>query len=172
MSIDLSGLSKAHVLTALYNNAALPPTHTVPNPRTGPMTVPEAELWMRRQDGRFDYVEDRLLRVDLSHSEFSPRGYDQANGLGLAQQVIDHLRTTGSTLALPCTTHAATDTENYFTNERRHATREVELHGLQKDLRVLAKRLRREAPSRSPEFELGTEWAALWLENTATRLTK
>ncbi|WP_329125993.1 hypothetical protein [Streptomyces sp. NBC_01353] len=44
--------------------------------------------------------------------------------------------------------------------------------GLQSDLRVLAQRLRAEAPSQSAGFDAGINWAVLWLENTATGLTR
>lgn len=43
--------------------------------------------------------------------------------------------------------------------------------GLQSDLRVLADRLRNEAPAGSPDFNAGIAWAVRFLENTASGLT-
>ncbi|MET8277130.1 hypothetical protein AB0P40_33040 [Streptomyces sp. NPDC079189] len=47
--------------------------------------------------------------------------------------------------------------------------------GLQRDLRVLAGRIRAAAaarPGRSSEFDAGVDWAVLWIENTADSLTQ
>lgn len=94
--IDISGLDKGAVLAALWNNAALPPAYTRANPRTRPMSVDEGRSAVVAQDAGFDYFEDRLLKVNLSADEFDPWGYDRDNGEGLAEQVIERLRQTGS----------------------------------------------------------------------------
>ncbi|MET9776180.1 hypothetical protein ABZ023_18300 [Streptomyces sp. NPDC006367] len=99
--IDISGLNKAKVLAALWNNAAPPPAHVTPNPRNFAMTAAEAAEILLREGAGFDYLEDRLLKVNLSDDTFDPRGYDRDNGDGLAAQVITRLRRTGSIHALP-----------------------------------------------------------------------
>jgi hypothetical protein len=99
MAIDISGLDKGAVLAALWNNAALPPTHARPNPRTRPMTEDEGHfavmVAITNGDG-FDYYEDRILKVNLGSDQLDPWGYDRDNGQGLAERVIKNLRTTGS----------------------------------------------------------------------------
>ncbi|MGW8066823.1 hypothetical protein ACVV2G_32235 [Streptomyces ziwulingensis] len=48
--------------------------------------------------------------------------------------------------------------------------------GLQKDLRTLAANIRTDAETRydeaDPGWQAGVEWALLWIENTASRLTE
>lgn len=102
--IDISGLDKAALLAALWNNAALPPGAS--DPDTRPMTAEAAQsvfLYRRVSDGQtgddvygFDYFGGRLLKVNLAGNRLDPWGYDRDNGAGLAEQVITHLRRTGS----------------------------------------------------------------------------
>ncbi|MFI7415337.1 hypothetical protein ACIBU0_42555 [Streptomyces sp. NPDC049627] len=99
--IDISGLNKAKVLAALWNNAAPPPPHINPNPRNFAMTAAEAAELILRDGPGFDYLEDRLLKVNIGDDTFDPWGYDRDNGDGLAARVIGHLRKTGSIQALP-----------------------------------------------------------------------
>jgi hypothetical protein len=98
--ISITGLDKGAVLAALWNNAALPPAHVFPNPRTRPMTAGEGHSALMvaiaaRATG-FDYHEGRILKVNLASDEIDPWGYDRDNGNGLAERVIEHLRSTGS----------------------------------------------------------------------------
>ncbi|MEU2969069.1 hypothetical protein ABZ687_29330 [Streptomyces ardesiacus] len=99
--IDISGLNKAKVLAALWNNAAPPPAHVTPEPRNFAMTAAEAAEILLRQGAGFDNLEDRILKADISGDTFDPWGYDRDNGDGLAARVIDRLRKTGSVAALP-----------------------------------------------------------------------
>lgn len=61
---------------------------------------------------------------------------------------------------------------NMTTEEMEQAMDAAKRQALQSDLRALATRLRAEAPDRSPDFNAGIDWAVLWLENTATTITK
>ncbi|WP_331722489.1 hypothetical protein [Streptomyces anulatus] len=49
-------------------------------------------------------------------------------------------------------------------------------HALQKDLRALAANIRADAEGRydsvEPGWQAGVEWTLLWIENTASQLTK
>ncbi|MFI5654663.1 hypothetical protein ACIA71_25925 [Streptomyces anulatus] len=49
-------------------------------------------------------------------------------------------------------------------------------HALQKDLRALAADIRADAEGRydsaEPGWQAGVEWTLLWIENTASQLTK
>ncbi|MDI3102065.1 hypothetical protein QJ054_34070 [Streptomyces sp. AN-3] len=96
--IDISGLNKAKVLAALWNNAA-PPLR--PGVRNFAMTSAEAAEIILREGPGFDYLEDRILKAYIGDDTFDPWGYDRDNGDGLAARVIDRLRKTGSVAALP-----------------------------------------------------------------------
>ena len=66
------------------------------------MTTREAQALIDEQANRnpgepspqiyFDYVKGRVMKVDLSGDEFSPRLYDRDNGQGAAEGVINALR--------------------------------------------------------------------------------
>lgn len=42
----------------------------------------------------FDYLNGKVLKVDISQDEFDPRLYDRDNGENAAQRAIDGLRNT------------------------------------------------------------------------------
>ncbi len=56
---------------------------------------------MGRNPLYFEYLNGRLLKVNLSGDSFNPSKYDERLGSGLAARVIDNLRTTGSVVRLP-----------------------------------------------------------------------
>ncbi|MFD9394180.1 hypothetical protein ACFWBB_26610 [Streptomyces sp. NPDC060000] len=96
--IDISGLNKAKVLAALWNNAA-PPLR--PGVRNFAMTSAEAAELLLRDGAEFEHLEDRSLKVDIGGDTFDATAYDSENGNGLATRVIARLRLTGSIQALP-----------------------------------------------------------------------
>jgi hypothetical protein len=88
--IDIKGLSKAKVLAELYNNSqplGLGFLHYDPLP----MSEDEAAKLLE-QSTYFDYLKGRVMKVDLSKSEFDPRLYDIDNGQGAAERVVNELR--------------------------------------------------------------------------------
>lgn len=88
--IDISGLNKAAVLTALYN-AAKPQGWGWIEYSPAPLTIEQAE---RLLDGQtyFDYVQGRVLKVNLAGDAFDPWLYDRDNGQGAARRAIDGLK--------------------------------------------------------------------------------
>lgn len=92
MRISLKGLDKALVLAALYNSAkpqGLGFLHFTPED----MTVAQAQdVLLEHPRMYFDYVQGRVMKVDLSGDELDPRLYDRNNGEGAAQVVIERLR--------------------------------------------------------------------------------
>lgn len=108
--IDISGLDKAALLAALWNNAAPPPGSSDSDSDSRPMTTEAAQsvLLYRRVSDRqtgdevygFDYFSGRLLKVNLAGDRLDPWGYDRDNGQGLAERVIGNLRRTGSVARL------------------------------------------------------------------------
>jgi len=85
--ISLKGLDKAKVLAALFKHA-LPrdPDHPEPD-----LSVAEARRLLKEDTG-FDYLRDRILKVNLAGDSLDPWGYDRDNGSGAAQRAIDSIR--------------------------------------------------------------------------------
>ncbi len=96
--VDISGLSKASVLAALYNRAqpqGLGLLHYDP----APMSVEEAEAELVEAEERaptldpyFDYLHGRVMKVRLAGDSLDPRLYDRDNGEGAVAEVIKALR--------------------------------------------------------------------------------
>lgn len=88
--INITGLSKAAVLKALYDNAKpLGMGFLHYNPK--PMELAEAEELLIHSH-YFDYVHGRVMKVDLKYDTFNPWLYDRDNGEGAAERVITLLR--------------------------------------------------------------------------------
>ena len=106
--VDISGLSKAAVLAALFN-ASAPGGMGFLQAQHGPDVMTEADAQQHidagtspdpgsagKRDLYFDYLLGRPLKTDLSDDSFDPWGFDRDNGGdGAAQKVIDRLRETG-----------------------------------------------------------------------------
>lgn len=90
MTLDITGIDKADLLAALYNNSrtqGLGFLHFKP----GSMTRDDAaELLTQTQ--RFDYLHGRVMKVDLGSNELDARLYDRDLGAGAAKRVVDSLR--------------------------------------------------------------------------------
>jgi hypothetical protein len=95
--IDISGLTKASVLAALYN-ASAPVGMGFIHYTSGDMSEAEAEKALTTEIGPFgrplyfDYVRGRALKVDLSKDSFDPWLFDRDNGKGAAARAIEKLR--------------------------------------------------------------------------------
>jgi len=90
-SISIEGLSKAAVLAALYNRArplGLGFLHYKPQD----MTEAEAQEILASGQTSFDYLQGRVMKVNLVGNEFWPGAYDCDNGIDAAKYVIDQLR--------------------------------------------------------------------------------
>lgn len=88
-NIDISNLNKGGVLAALYNYSrpqGLGFLHFTPEP----MSREEAEALLE-EDTYFDYLEGRVMKIDLSKDSFDPQLYDRDNGLGAAQRAIESI---------------------------------------------------------------------------------
>jgi hypothetical protein len=92
--IDISKCNKAEVLAALYNAArpvGLGLIHYTPEDMT--IETAELELKARADDPYFDYLNGRVMKVDLSKAVLNTRLYDRDNGRGAAHKAIVHLLT-------------------------------------------------------------------------------
>lgn len=98
-TVDITGLTKAEVLAALFNATApggMGFLQAVSGPKV--MTIEDAEEILASSMTYFDYVYGRCLKLDLSQdNSFDPWGFDRENGQGAAQKVIDRLRATKDT---------------------------------------------------------------------------
>jgi hypothetical protein len=97
--VDISGLSKAAVLAALYNNAqpqGMGFLHYDPKP----WTEADAAAYISQVNGHmyFDYVKGRVIKTDLSDDEVGTGLYNRDNGEGSAERVIDILRAENTVL--------------------------------------------------------------------------
>lgn len=106
--VNISGLPKANVLAALFNEAAIEEPVgwmlAMEGPQNG-MSLPEAQWHL---DGygdaptndkgityprtEFRSLYGRILGLDLSGDSFDPFTYDRLNGAGKAQDIITRLR--------------------------------------------------------------------------------
>ncbi|MBA7541333.1 hypothetical protein ES705_33644 [subsurface metagenome] len=84
--ISLIGLDKAEVLAALYN-ASKPQGMGFFHSDSKPMTSKEAGVLLK-QTTDFDYVQGRIMKVNLSGDTFDPWLYDRDNGQGAAEEAI------------------------------------------------------------------------------------
>lgn len=117
--MNISGLSKASVLAALYN-ASQPQGMGFLQYDPTPMTAQEAEVILE-QTTDFDYLKGRVMKISLSKDEVDTWGYNRDNGDGAAEKTIDALRQSGDANAKPISeTHekntqaSAEDTEAHL----------------------------------------------------------
>ncbi len=85
-TINIAGISKAKILAALYNNArvqGLGILQAIP----GNMSVAEAEDRLS-DSSYFDYVNGRVLKINLSGDGLRTALYDRDNGNGAARRAL------------------------------------------------------------------------------------
>ena len=88
-TIDITGLSKAAVLAALYN-ASRPLGMGFLHYDPKPMTEEEAAEHLK-ESTHFDYLKGRVMKIDLSSDKLQAHLYDRDNGPGQARRVIKEL---------------------------------------------------------------------------------
>lgn len=87
--INISGIDKAAILAALYNNSkaqGMGFLHFTPQD----MSVDEAKQLLQ-QETCFDYLHGRVMKINLTGDTLDPWGYDRDNGAGAAERAIAHL---------------------------------------------------------------------------------
>ena len=85
--IDLRNKDKAEVLAALYN-ASQPLGMGFLKADSNKMTTEEARELLSDGSGYFDYLNGRVMKIDLSGEELDPWLYDRDNGQGAAEAAI------------------------------------------------------------------------------------
>jgi hypothetical protein len=127
--VDISGLDKAIVLAALYNNSK---RVEYPYKASCPelLTLEQARAFLQ-SDAKFsdnvwqiDTYYDRDLSVDLTGDAFDSEAYNQANGDGLAERIVEALRLTGTAQDIGWrVTYPPRDPAPLYTVERRRQWR-------------------------------------------------
>lgn len=93
--INISGLSRASVLAALYN-ASRPQGMGFLHYSPEDMTEAIAEAYLR-EGTYFDYLKGRVMKIDLKDAQSVDVGlYDRDNGQGAGAKAIEALRATKS----------------------------------------------------------------------------
>jgi hypothetical protein len=89
-AIDISNLNKAQVLASLYNNSQ-PLGLGFLQATSGDMTTDEAQAHIDKGDLYFDYLNGRVMKVDLEGDSLETWLYDRDNGEGAASRAIASL---------------------------------------------------------------------------------
>ncbi|KAM5455289.1 hypothetical protein MaudCBS49596_001933 [Microsporum audouinii] len=88
--VDITGLDKVALMLALYEKAS-PSMYDIGN-----LTAEEAHRLFEKHNGRFDYVNGRCFKCNLSGNLVNPWGYDRDAGAGQFQEVVTMLRKNSS----------------------------------------------------------------------------
>ena len=89
--IDVSNIDPAALLAALYNNS-MPLGMGSLDPRSAQqMTVEQAQSLLDNGQDYFDYLQGRVMKVEINGSTLDPWGYDRDNGSGAAKRVVEGL---------------------------------------------------------------------------------
>jgi hypothetical protein len=88
--INISGLNKAKVLATLWNNSKMQGMSFLGNNRSNHMTEQDA-IHFLAETKSFDYLNGRVMKIDLSGDELDPRLYDRDNGEGAALRAIESI---------------------------------------------------------------------------------
>lgn len=97
--VDIKGLDKAEVLLALWNSSRMQGMSFLGYNHEMTLKYARECIEQARQTGikgeeeiYFDYLNGKVMKIDLAPDEIDPRLYDLDNGDGAAQTAIDNLR--------------------------------------------------------------------------------
>ena len=89
MNIDISRMNKAEVVAKLFNASKAQGMGFFQLGNDKQMSLAEAERALDEAgDGYFDYLNGRIMKVDVSGDSLSPRLYDRDNGEGAAARAL------------------------------------------------------------------------------------
>ncbi len=91
--IDISDLNRAAVLATLFNASHAQGLGFLEASESS-MTVEEAQAILDTDQTYFDYLQGRVMKVELKGDTFNPWLYDRDNGEGAAFTAIKALRET------------------------------------------------------------------------------
>lgn len=90
--MDISKFNKAEVLAALYNNARGQGMGMIHYTQEK-MTTEQAQQILDDGETYFDYLQGRVMKVDLSGDELNTRLYNRDNGENAAEKALAVLST-------------------------------------------------------------------------------
>ncbi len=91
--MNITGLNKAAVLAALFN-ASRPQGMGFLHYNPAPMTVEQAQQILDSGATYFDYLQGRVMKIDLSKDEVGTGLYNRDNGQNAAENAVEALRRT------------------------------------------------------------------------------
>ena len=89
-TINVKGLNRADVLAVLYNSSK-PQMMGFMSYDPEPMTREGAQKLLDAGQTYFDYLNGRIMKIDLSEEEINTWLYDRDNGQGAAERAISSL---------------------------------------------------------------------------------
>lgn len=90
--IDITGIDKATLVAELFNNSKPLGMGFFASGSKSPMTKEKAQQYLDRGQTYFDYLEGRVMKVDVSENTLSPEMYDRDNGAGAANKVVEAIK--------------------------------------------------------------------------------
>lgn len=97
--ISIEGLDKSELLAAFFNNAR-PQGQGFTVAEKKPMTKKEAAQLIANEGLEFDYLQGRVMKIELDKNTLDPRNYDRNNGEGVAAKVVEAVKN-GVIITLP-----------------------------------------------------------------------
>ena len=86
-TINLKNMNKAEVLAKLYNNSK-PQGMGLLHSQPQDMTIVEAQELLDSGQTYFDYLQGRVMKIDLGGDELRTALYDRDNGQGAAKRAL------------------------------------------------------------------------------------
>ena len=89
MTINISKMNKCEVVAKLFNASKAQGMGFMHSGSMREMSLIEAEEHLDNAgDGYFDYLNGRVMKVNVSGDELNPRLYDRDNGEGAAARAL------------------------------------------------------------------------------------
>lgn len=124
--VNIKGLDKAEVLLALWNSSRMQGMSFLGYNHEMTLKYAQECVEQARQTGitgeeeiYFDYLNGKVMKIDLAPDEIDPRLYDRDNGDGAAQTTIDNLRL--SKCPKEDEDAELSDIDDMFKNQDKHA---------------------------------------------------
>lgn len=93
--IDITGINKAALLAALFNSSKPMGLGFYAQGHNTRMTAQAAQATIDQKMHMkydFDYLQGRVMKIDISGNAMDPGGYDRDNGPGAALKVVEAIR--------------------------------------------------------------------------------
>lgn len=91
-TIDISGLDKAKLLQALFDRATPQDRSLMNYYSNNKLGLTGAENALRNGHGYVDRLAGKVMKVNMSGDRLDPFLFNQYNGAGTAEQVVQNLR--------------------------------------------------------------------------------